>query len=136
MFVLVKNIRLIRKELKYTQLMMAKVLKIGFRTYVRYESGKREIPAVILIKLARLGGVSLEQILNREISSYDILPCLKTPRREAFTKLKFVDFSNGRIVFENPARSELITLDSSEKKILTIFRKMDADLKGAYIQSL
>ena len=136
MFVLAKNIRLIRKELKYTQLMMAKVLKIGFRTYVRYESGKREIPAVVLLKLARLGGVSLEQILNEEISSYGILPCLKTSRTEDFTKVKSVDFSNGRIAFEKPARSELMTIDSSEKKLLTLFRKMDADLKDIYIQSL
>ena len=136
MFALVKNIRLIRKELKYTQLMMAKILKIGFRTYVRYESGKREIPAVVLLKLARLGGVSLEQILNEKISSYGILPCLKTSRTEDFTKVKSVDFSNGRIVFENPARSELMTIDSSEKKLLSLFRKIDADLKNTYTQSL
>ena len=35
-----QNIRLIRKELKYTQLMMVKILRIGFRTYVRLKHEK------------------------------------------------------------------------------------------------
>ena len=53
-----QNVRLIRKELKYTQLMMVKILRIGFRTYVRYEVRKRDAPALVLIKLSYLGGIS------------------------------------------------------------------------------
>ena len=40
MSILAKNMRLIREELGCSQLMMSKVLSIGFRSYVRYEAGK------------------------------------------------------------------------------------------------
>ena len=55
MSVLANNVRLIRKELRCTQSAMAEILKIGFRTYVRYEAGERDAPVSVLIKLARLG---------------------------------------------------------------------------------
>jgi len=134
--ILAKNIKLIREELGCSQLMMSKVLSIGFRSYVRYEAGKRDTPVLVLIKLAHLGGISLDQILSKEISNHDILPCTKTSKVNAFPEVKLVDFCKGSIAFKNPTRSELITIDSSEKKILTLFRKMDADLQAAFIQSL
>ena len=136
MSILAKNISLIRKELECTQLMMAKILKIGFRTYVRYEAGKRDVPVLVLIKLAYLGGISLEQMLSRRIRNHDILPCTKISRAKTFPEVKLVDFRKGWIVFKKPASSELMTIDSSEKKLLTFFRKMDADLQVACIQSL
>ncbi|SVB97360.1 uncharacterized protein METZ01_LOCUS250214, partial [marine metagenome] len=134
--ILAKNIKLIREELGCSQLMMSKVLSIGFRSYVRYEAGKRDTPVLVLIKLAHLGGISLDQILSKEINNYDILPCTKTFKVNAFPEVRLVDFCKGSIAFINPTRSELITIDSSEKKILTLFRKMDADLQAAFIQSL
>ena len=136
MSILAKNIKLIREELGCSQLMMSKVLSIGFRSYVRYEAGKRDTPVLVLIKLAHLGGISLDQILSKEISNHDILPCTKISKVNAFPEVKLVDFCKGTIAFKNPTRSELITIDSSEKKILTLFRKMDADLQAAFIQSL
>lgn len=136
MSILAKNIRLIREALGCSQLMMSKVLSIGLRSYVRYEAGKRDTPVLVLVKLAHLGGISLEQILSKEINDYDILPCTKAYKLNAFPEVKFVDFCKGSIAFKNPKRSELITIDSSEKKILTLFRKMDAGLQAAFIQSL
>ena len=136
MSILAKNMRLIREELGCSQLMMSKVLSIGFRSYVRYEAGKRDTPVLVLIKLAHLGGISLEQMLSKEINGHDILPCTKTSELNVFPEVKLVDFCKGSIAFKNPTRSELITIDSSEKKILTLFRKMDADLQAAFIQSL
>ena len=136
MSILAKNIKLIREELGCSQLMMSKVLSIGFRSYVRYEAGKRDTPVLVLIKLAHLGGISLDQILSKEISNHDILPCTKISKVNAFPEVKLVDFCKGTIAFKNPTRSELITIDSSEKKILTLFGKMDADLQAAFIQSL
>ena len=136
MSTLAKNIRLIREELGCSQLMMSKVLSIGFRSYVRYEAGKRHTPVLVLIKLAHLGGISLEQILNNKINNHDILPFTKNSNVNAFPEVKVVDFCKGSIAFKNPRRSELITIDSSEKKILTLFRKMDADSQAAFLQSL
>ena len=56
-------------------------------------------------------------------------------RVKTFPEVKLVDFRKGSIVFKKPACSEMMTIDSS-KKILTLFRKMDADLQTACIQSL
>ena len=56
-------------------------------------------------------------------------------RAKTFPEVKLVDFRKGLIAFKKPACSGLMTIDSSEK-ILTLFRKMDADLQTACIQSL
>ena len=56
-------------------------------------------------------------------------------RVKTFPEVKLVDFRKGWIVFKKPACSELMTIDSS-KKILTLFRKIDADLQTTCIQSL
>ena len=77
MSILAKNVRLIRKELRCTQSAMAEILKIGFRTYVRYEAGERDAPVSVLIKLAHLGNISLEQLLTQVISNHDISPASK-----------------------------------------------------------
>ena len=135
MSILAKNMRLIREELGCSQLMMSKVLSIGFRSYVRYEAGKRDTPVLVLIKLAHLGGISLDQILSKELNNHDILPCTKIFKVNAFPEVRLVDFCKGSIAFKKPTRLELITIDSSEKKILTLFRKVNADLQSAFIQS-
>ena len=57
-------------------------------------------------------------------------------RVKTFPEVKLVDFRKGSIVFKKPACSELITIDSSEKNTDSFFRKMDADLPTACIQSL
>ena len=62
--------------------------------------------------------------------------CVNVSRAKTFPEVKLVDFRKGSIVFKKLACSELITIDSSEKKILTLFRKMDAGLQAAFIQSL
>ena len=60
MLILAKNIKAIRKELGCTQSVMANILKVGFRTFVRYEVGERDAPIAVLVKIARLGNISLE----------------------------------------------------------------------------
>ncbi len=74
-------------------------------------------------------------MLNEKLSDYDILPRANISRAKTFPEVKLVDFRKGSIAFKKPACSELMTIDSSEK-ILTLFRKMDADLQTACIQSL
>ncbi len=65
MTILAKNLKVVRKELGCTQTMMADILKVGFRTFVRYEAGERDAPVAVLVKIARLGNISLEKFLNR-----------------------------------------------------------------------
>ena len=55
MSILANNIKILRKELGCTQSVMADILKIGFRTFVRYEAGERDAPVSVIIKIARLG---------------------------------------------------------------------------------
>ena len=77
MSILAKNLKMIRKELGCTQSIMAGILKVGFRTFVRYEAGERDAPVAVLVKIARLGNISLEQLLTSKIDKNDIAPLQK-----------------------------------------------------------
>ena len=136
MSVLAKNIRLIRKELRCTQSVMAEILKVGFRTYVRYEAGERDAPVSVLVKLSRLGNISLEQLLTQEVGSHDISPVPVISKTENIPETKLVNFRKGEISFKKPARQELVTIDSSEKRLLTLFRKMDVDLQKVCVENI
>lgn len=136
MSVLANNIRLIRKELRCTQSVMAEILKVGFRTYVRYEAGERDAPVSVLVKLSRLGNISLEQLLTHEVGSHDISPVRVISKVEAFPETKLVNFRKGEIAFLKPARQELMTIDASEKRLLTLFRKMDVDLQKVCLENI
>ena len=82
MSVLAKNLKTVYKELGCTQYMMSGILNVGFRTYVRYEAGERDAPVSVLIKIARLGNVSLEQLLTTAIEPNDIAPLDKINKGE------------------------------------------------------
>ena len=77
MSVLAKNLKTVYKELGCTQYMMSGILNVGFRTFVRYEVGERDAPVSVLIKIARLGNISLEQLLTTTIEPNDIAPLKK-----------------------------------------------------------
>ena len=51
MSILAKNLKTIREELDCTQSMMSGILKVGFRTFVRYEAGERDGGAVALAEV-------------------------------------------------------------------------------------
>ena len=74
-------------------------------------------------------------MLNEKLSDHDILPRANISRPKTFPEVKLVDFCKGSIAFKKPACSELMTIDSS-KKMLTLFRKVDADIQAVCIQSL
>ena len=42
----------------------ARLIYVGFRTYVLYEVGERHAPANVLIKMAKLENISLDQLLS------------------------------------------------------------------------
>lgn len=78
MTVLAENLKTIRKGLPCTQMAISEVLEIGFRTYVRYEAGERDAPISVLIKIAKLGNISLDCLLTTKITA-DVI---KTPDAE------------------------------------------------------
>tara|TARA_B100000315_G_scaffold250647_1_gene283803 strand:- start:194 stop:808 length:615 start_codon:yes stop_codon:yes gene_type:complete len=133
---LAKNIKLIRKELRCTQSVMAGILKVGFRTYVRYEAGERDAPISVLVKLARLGNISLDRLLTSEIGSHDISLVPAISKGDAPPETKVVNFRKGEIEFKKAARQELMTIDPSERRILTLFRKMDSDLQKVCLKNI
>jgi len=136
MSVLAQNIRTIRKELKCTQSAMADILKVGFRTYVRYEAGERDAPVSTLVKLARLGNLSLEQLLTQKISADHICPIEGDSLSVDPPKVKSANFKTGHIVFRKPSRESLLTIDESEKKILSLFRRMSSEDQALCLKTI
>jgi len=57
-----ERIRALREDHDKTQSEIAKLLKVGQRTYCDYELGKTRIPVDSLIILARLYNVSMDYI--------------------------------------------------------------------------
>ena len=84
MTVLSENLKTIRKNLKCTQGALSEVLGIGFRTYVRYEAGERDAPVSLLVKMARLGELSLDRLLTTKV----LLEELQTPDQKILPKIK------------------------------------------------
>ncbi len=136
MSILAKNLRTIRKGLNCTQSVMSEVLKVGFRTYVRYEAGERDAPVSVLVKIARLGNLSLEHLLTKEINPEDLLPVTQLDVQTTKPDIQKVQFETGQIVFSKPRVQGLITTDPMERRILTRFRKMDPESQSECIKNM
>ena len=136
MSILAKNLKTIREELDCTQSMMAGILKVGFRTFVRYEAGERDAPVSVLIKVARLANISLEKLLTTSIKPIDIAPLEKINRGSNPVQIESLDFQTGYVTFKDSSCQEIITVDDVERRILTLFRKMPSGLKKDCIDSL
>lgn len=124
MSILAQNLKIIRKELKCTQSAMAEILKVGFRTFVRYEAGERDAPVSILVKIAKLGNLSLERLLTEKITGMDVTPVPLDIKFSNELEVKGCNFQSGQIIFSNPSVSGFISLDENEKRLLRIYRKM------------
>ena len=61
-----ENIELLRKEHQMTQQEVADVLGCNREVYRRYEKGTREMPASMIIKLAKYYFVSTDYLLGQE----------------------------------------------------------------------
>ncbi len=59
------NLRNLREDLDMTQTQVGEFLHVSQRAYSHYESGTRDIPIEILIKLADLYNVSLDELVGR-----------------------------------------------------------------------
>ena len=126
MTVLAQNLKIVRKYLNCTQMAISEVLDIGFRTYVRYEAGERDAPVAALIKIARLGNLSLDRLLTTPLTLED----LKTPDVEKIPttpqQMEVISggLEEGRIMFRGLTSNHLITTGRSEKNLLIEFRKL------------
>ena len=136
MSILARNIKIIRRELRCTQSAMSSILKVGFRTYVRYEAGERDAPVSVLVKISNLGNLSLESLLTREIKPYNVMPFQASGNGDSGSEVKACNFRGGQISFRKPARERLLTIDDSEKKLIAIFRKMAPDQQSEYLSSM
>jgi transcriptional regulator with XRE-family HTH domain len=136
MSILAKNLKTIRKELRCTQSMMSEILKVGFRTYVRYEAGERDAPVSVLVKISKLGNLSLEQLLTVPVKKNGVSPVKTLTKSSVPPEVRMVHFGTGQINLKSPTRQELLTINSSERKLLTIFRKMDAGLQKECLGSI
>jgi len=115
---------------------MSSILKVGFRTYVRYEAGERDAPVSVLVKLANMGNLSLEHLLTREVEPYNIMPLQASFAEKGHTEVKSAHFRLGQISFRKPAKERLMTIDDAEKKLISIFRKMHPDQQDEYLGNM
>lgn len=60
-----ERIRNLREDRDMTQWEIAKILNCTQVCYSNYETGKRDIPTEVLIRLADLHGTSTDYLLNR-----------------------------------------------------------------------
>lgn len=136
MSILAQNMKIIRRELKCTQSAMSDILKVGFRTYVRYEAGERDAPAAVLVKMARLGNISLDHLLTRKIESLSILPMDTDTLNLTPPEIKSVNFQTGHISFKKLAKEGMLALDEAEKNAVSAYRRMPQSLKTAFLKDL
>jgi transcriptional regulator with XRE-family HTH domain len=125
MTILSENLKTIRKQNNYTQKIFSEKLDIGFRTYVRYESGERDAPVSVIVKLAKQARVSLDRLLTTNIIPED----LDTPDQEKHqhTIIKNPQvigggIDEGRLMLKGFLNDNLVTNTKDEQKLLIFFR--------------
>ena len=135
MTVLSENLKIIRKKLDCTQITLSEVLEIGFRTYVRYEAGERDAPVSVLVKLARLGKISLDRLLTTKIYIEDLQASDKHLPLTSNDSLEVISggLEEGRLMFKGLSRDYLISTNKEEQKLLTLFRQMNAKNKKKFL---
>ena len=135
MTVLSENLKTIRKNLKCTQGTISEVLGIGFRTYVRYEAGERDAPVSLLVKIARLGKLSLDRLLTTKV----LLEELQTPDQKILPSSKIPpevicgNLEEGRLMFKGQLGDHLISTKKEEQKLLMLFRKLNASNQKKFL---
>ena len=138
MTILSENLKTLRKKINCTQVAISEVLEIGFRTYVRYEAGERDAPVSVMVKLARLGKVSLDRLLTTKILPQD----LDTPDQEKpesiSQKPKVIcgSVEEGRLMFKGFLKDNLVTNTKEEQKLLILFRKANHITRDKFLQDL
>ena len=60
-----ERLLLLRKERHLSQEAAAEEIGLAYRSYRRYESGERDMPLSIAVKLADLYGIALDELVGR-----------------------------------------------------------------------
>lgn len=136
MSILAQNMKTIRRELRCTQSAMSNILKVGFRTYVRYEAGERDAPVAVLVKMARLGNISLETLLTQKIENLSVLPLDTDTLNLTPPEVKSINFQTGQITFKKTTREGLLAVDEAEKKAISAYRRMPEHMRVAFLKDL
>ena len=127
MTVLAQNLKTIRQNLSCTQMAISQVLDIGFRTYVRYEAGERDAPIAVLVKLARLGNISLDRLLTTPLTLADLkIPDVEEAPR-APKKMEIISGGpeEGRVMFKGLLNDHLISTNKNERDLLSRYRALN-----------
>ena len=127
MTVLAQNLKTIRQNLSCTQMAISQVLDIGFRTYVRYEAGDRDAPVAVLVKLARLGNISLDRLLTTPLTLADLkMPDVEeSPRAPKKMEVISGGPEEGRVMFKGLLNDHLISTNKSERNLLSRYRALN-----------
>jgi hypothetical protein len=57
-------------------------------------------------------------------------------KNSAPPEVRMVHFGTGQINLKNPTKQELLTINNSERKLLSIFRKMDGELQKECLSNM
>ena len=127
MTLLAKNLKTTRKKLCLTQSALARLLDIGFRTYVRYETAKRDTPLPVLVKIAKLGKVSLDRLLTTTLTleNLDIADSEATPHKAGKLEIIGGGLKEGKAMFIGLKHYHLITINKTEKALLLAYRNFN-----------
>ncbi|MDA8561323.1 helix-turn-helix domain-containing protein [Nitrospinae bacterium] len=138
MTILSENLKTLRKKLKCTQMALSEVLEIGFRTYVRYEAGERDAPISVIVKLAKLGNVSLDRVLTTKILPEDLdTPDLVKPQSTTHNvEVIGGGIEEGRLMLKGFLNDNLVTTNKDEQKLLTLFRKANHQSRDKFLLDL
>ena len=117
---------------------ISEVLEIGFRTYVRYEAGERDAPVSVMVKLAKLGNVSLDRVLTTKILPEDLdTPDLANPQSTIHNAdVISGDIEEGRLMLKGFLNDNLVTTNKDEQKLLTLFRKANHPSRDKFLLDL
>jgi transcriptional regulator with XRE-family HTH domain len=138
MTILSENLKTLRKKLNCTQMAISEVLEIGFRTYVRYEAGERDAPLSVMVKLAKLGNVSLDQVLTTKILPEDLdTPDLANPQPTIHNaEVISGGIEEGRLMLKGFLNDNLVTTNKDEQKLFTLFRKANHPSRNKFLLDL
>jgi len=127
MTILSENLKTLRNKINCTQMTLSKVLEIGFRTYVRYEAGERDAPVSVVVKLAKLTNVSLDQLLTTKILPEDLDTSGLENTQNIIQNPEVISGSieDGRLMLKGFLEDNLVTNTKEEQKLLTLFRKVN-----------
>ena len=116
----------------------SKVLEIGFRTYVRYEAGERDAPVSVMVKLAKLGKVSLDRLLTTKILPQDLDTADQEKPKSISQNPKVIygGVEEGRLMFKGFLIDSLVTNTKDEQKLLTLFRKANHITRDKFLLDL